>query len=105
MSDTAPLTPGRPAESLEMPEVSWLYRRIFTFALTAVCCGLVGYIVSRLTDAKDLRHVADMLLAIVILLVLVYILGCTATDLRRLGVALESKSIVGRWPPKAGGAP
>ena len=93
MSDVQ-ITP--PREALEMPEVSWTWRRVYVFALTAICCAGVGFIISKLGDPKDLRHIADGLLLIIILLVLVYILGCTATDLRRLGVALESKSIVGR---------
>ncbi|HUO23683.1 MAG TPA: hypothetical protein VMU59_14295 [Caulobacteraceae bacterium] len=94
---------GGPKEALEMPEVSWVWRRVYAFALTALMCALLYLLVARVQDAETLRYLATGLLLVIVLLVLVYVVGATVTDLRRLGAAVESKSLFGRFVRPPGG--
>lgn len=101
--------PPPPLSAAELPEVTWGWRRSFTFALTAVLCGLVGFVISQLARgtlqdhaAQGLEHVGWGCLVLIALLVLFYLGGATLTDIQRL-VALARDRVAMRAGP--GGAP
>lgn len=71
-----------------LPEVSWRYRRIYTYAVLLISHGLLAYVTSRLVEARPLMIIAILLIVEHVVMGLIYLAGATVTDLRRLAVAV-----------------
>lgn len=78
-----------------VPEVSWRFRRIYTYATLLITHALLFYVVHRLIEARPLLVIAVLLIAENVAMGLVYLAGATVTDLRKLAVAVR-----GDPPPK-----
>lgn len=81
-----------------VPEVSWTYRRIFTYAVLLISHAILLYTVHRLIEARPLLIIAVLLIAENVAMGLVYLAGATVTDLRKLTVAVRGHQSEG---PKA----
>lgn len=79
--DTAPL---------QLAEVRWTFRRWYTYLVTAVVCGLLAFVVSRLEDPTALKVIGLALIAQIALSQLLYLAGATVTDLARLASAVKA---------------
>ena len=77
-------------DASQLPGPTWLWRRVYTFVLTAVLCALVWRITEQVTDVGTLRMVASYSLGIIALLVFVYVAGATATDVVALVQAAKT---------------
>lgn len=80
---------------LQLAEVRWTFRRWFTYVLTAALCGLLAFVVHRLTDPTALKVIGLALVAQIALSQLLYLAGATATDLARLAAAVKSAASPG----------
>lgn len=94
-------------EASAMPEVNWLWRRVFVFALSICFCGLVWWIATRSSDIPTLREIARNSQWIILFCVFAYVMGASATDAVRLATALRStrKETVTTAPAGAAAAP
>lgn len=72
-----------------VPEVSWKFRRIYTYGVLLISHGILFYVVHRLIEARPLLFIAILLIAENIAMGLVYLAGATVTDLRKLTVAVR----------------
>lgn len=73
-----------------MPESQWLFRRVYTWTLTAVLLGLLGWIVWRMPPAL-LQLVALWLIGLIALVVTYYLLAPSAPELARLIAELRTR--------------
>jgi hypothetical protein len=99
--------PPAPLSAAELPEVTWLWRRFYTYALTLLLCALVGFVIHQLAiDARvaaaALERLGYGLLVLIALLILFYLGGATLTDIMRL-VAIGKDRVALRASP--GGPP
>ncbi|PZR32276.1 hypothetical protein [Caulobacter segnis] len=76
-------------KSVVVPEVSWKFRRIYTYAVLLISHGLLFFLVHRLIEARPLLIIAILLIAENVAMGLVYLAGATVTDLRKLTVAVR----------------
>jgi uncharacterized membrane protein YuzA (DUF378 family) len=67
-----------------LPEAHWTFRRYFTFALSAVCLALVGWIIHKLDDGGPLAGVAYCLIGLCALVVTYYLVAPSAEHIVRL---------------------
>jgi hypothetical protein len=81
---------ARAEGALPLAEVRWTFRRWYTYAITAVVCVLLGFIIHRLTDADALKFIGLALVALLALVQLTYLAGATVTDLARLAAAVKA---------------
>lgn len=81
MSEPAPL---------QLAEIRWTFRRIFTYLLTAIAAGLVGFVIHRLEDPEALKWIGLALVLLIAVVALLYLAGATATDLARLAAAVQA---------------
>ncbi len=72
-----------------LPEVTWVWRRVFTYCLTLICALLLAFIIHKLADVPSLRAIAFCLVGLIALQSLLYIAGATVTDLVRLARAVD----------------
>jgi hypothetical protein len=90
-------------EASALPEVSWTWRRLFAFALTAACLVLLGAIVWQLTAPtvmiplakvpgviEAMRWIAMGLIALLALLTFAYMAGATAMEWVQMMTAFRS---------------
>lgn len=75
-----------------LPEGQWLFRRIFTWSLTVVLLGLLGWIIWRM-PADGLQLVALWLIGLIALVVTYYLLAPSAAELARIFAEIR-----GRFP-------
>ncbi len=93
MSDPAPLP--------RLAEISWRYRRLFSFGLVAACCWLVRAIIFRTEDPAVLKALALALCGLIALVTLVYVTGALATDIARIVAMVKTARIITeKGPPK-----
>lgn len=68
-------------------EVRWLWRRIYTYAVTLLnSCGLVA-IIWRLNDPGALKWIGLALIAANVVMATLYLAGATVTDWAKLAAA------------------
>lgn len=83
---------------LPLAEVQWTWRRIYTYLVTAAACGLLAWIIHRLTDPQALKAIGLALIAFMSLAQLFYLGGATITDLARLAAAVKAGASPGDKP-------
>ncbi len=71
-------------------EVRWLWRRVYTYALTVLNCAGVGAIVWRLHDAQALKWLGLALVGANVVTATLYLAGATVTDWAKLAHAARS---------------
>lgn len=81
MSDAGPL---------QLAEVRWTWRRIFSIGLTVALVGLLVLVITRLSDPGALKAIALALAGLIGLVALLYIAGATTTDVARLIAAARA---------------
>ena len=103
MTESAMVKTVEHGEPSDIPSPSWRWRRVYTFALTALAMALVWRITERLDDIQTLKMVARYLCWIVMGLVFVYVAGATATDCVNMASVLRStrKVTTSSGPPPA----
>lgn len=67
-----------------LPEPSFRWRRILTFAAVGINSGLIGWAISKIDDARSLMWVALALVLSNVLFALLYMGGASASDLARI---------------------
>lgn len=72
-----------------IPEVSWKFRRIYTYATLLISHALIYVAATRLIEARPLLIVVTLLVIENVAMGLVYLGGATITDLRKLTVAVR----------------
>jgi len=74
MSDEAQSVP---ADLLQdpLPESTFFYRRIFSYAVSVVILALLGYIIHRMNDAAQLRMVASYLCVLLFCVITYYMIA------------------------------
>lgn len=90
MPDIATIRTVEHGEASDLPKITWFWRRVFVFLLTAALCALVWRVTERLTDVAALHDLARISLGIIALLVFAYVAGATATDCVSLVSALRT---------------
>jgi uncharacterized membrane protein YfcA len=73
-------------------EVSFKWRRVYTFALGALTAIGVGAIIAKLTDADALKWVAIALIVENVVVMGFYMAGASLVDWARLAAAWKGKA-------------
>ncbi|MFC3070507.1 hypothetical protein [Phenylobacterium soli] len=68
-------------------EVRWLWRRIFTYAATALNSAGIASVIWRLSDAGALKWIGLALVGANVALATLYLAGATVTDWAKLAAA------------------
>lgn len=84
-----------------LPEASFLYRRILTFAGCAIILALVAWALVR-TPPADMLAFAQTLLGVLVIWLLLYFAGASADDVGRL---VASVKLPAARPPPASPPP
>jgi hypothetical protein len=71
-------------------EVRWLWRRIYTYAVTVLNCAGVGAVIWRLNDALALKWLGLALIGANVVVATLYLAGATVTDWAKLAHAARS---------------
>jgi hypothetical protein len=82
--------PGRPPV-----EITWLWRRIFTYLASLTNAGLLAAVILKVRDPQGLAALGLALVAANVVLATLYLAGATVTDWARIAGAA-------RGPPKSG---
>lgn len=90
-------------EASDLPETNWLWRRVFTFALTAAMLLYAWRLSERVTDIATLRMALRYAFALLALLALLYLAGASTEAITRLLAAVKTtrKETVTSAPPPA----
>lgn len=73
-------------------EVRWLWRRIYTYAVTLLNCAGLGAVVLRLNNAEALKWVGLGLIGANVVVATLYLAGATVTDWAKLAHAARSSA-------------
>jgi len=71
-------------------EVRWLWRRIYTYAVTVLNAAGLGVIVCRVDSAEALKWLGLALIGANVVLATLYLAGATVTDWAKLAHAARS---------------
>jgi hypothetical protein len=71
-------------------EVRWLWRRIYTYAVTLLNCTGLGAIVWRLNSPEALKWLGLALIGANVVVATLYLAGATVTDWAKLAHAARS---------------
>ena len=71
-------------------EIRWLWRRIYTYAVTVLNCAGIGAIVLRLNSAEALKWMGLALIGANVVTATLYLAGATVTDWAKLAHAARS---------------
>jgi hypothetical protein len=71
-------------------EVRWLWRRIYTYAVTVLNCAGLSAIVWRLSSAEALKWLGLALIGANVVVATLYLAGATVTDWAKLAHAARS---------------
>jgi uncharacterized protein YybS (DUF2232 family) len=71
-------------------EVRWLWRRIYTYAVTVLNSAGLAVIVVRLDSAEALKWIALALIGANVVVATLYLAGATVTDWAKLAHAARS---------------
>lgn len=85
-----------------LKEIEWLWRRWWSFSVTAIGLAIVAFIVwslrqAGMTDAQAvaLQHIAYGLIGTVVFVGLIYVVGATAYELTQLVQAAKVQIAIG----------
>lgn len=90
------------AAAPKLADVQWTWRRVFAYSATAVNSLLIGFVIHALTEPDlhpmvgALQIIAVGLLLLQALLIVAYMMGATATDLRVIELARHTTTTVNR---------
>lgn len=103
MTEVATVRTVEHGDPSHIPVPSWVWRRWYTFALTAAAMALLWRLTERVEDIVTLRMVCRYLCWTVGGLVFVYVAGATATDCVNMVSVLKStrKETTAVGPPPA----
>ena len=68
-------------------EVTWLWRRIFTYLASLVNAGLLAAVIAKVKDPQGLATLGLALVAANVVLATLYLAGATVTDWARIAGA------------------
>ena len=68
-------------------EVTWLWRRIFTYLASLVNAGLLAAVIAKMKDPQGLAALGLALVAANVVLATLYLAGATVTDWARIAGA------------------
>jgi hypothetical protein len=71
-------------------EIRWLWRRVYTYAVTVLNCAGVGIIVCRVNSAETLKWLGLALVGANVVTATLYLAGATVTDWAKLAHAARS---------------
>jgi hypothetical protein len=71
-------------------EVRWLFRRIYTYAVTVMNCAGIGGVIWRLHDPQALKWLGLALVGANVVTATLYLAGATVTDWAKLAHAARS---------------
>ena len=71
-------------QAIRLPEVQWLYRRLFAFSGLFLAAGLLAFVIHKLDDPEALKNLGLAACSLIALMALLYLAGATVTDLARL---------------------
>lgn len=77
-------------EASDLPELDWVWRRAFVFALTAACCFGILWLTRNITDVATLKMTIKYLCWIIILLCMLYIAGASSEKIVQLVSAVRT---------------
>lgn len=80
------------------PEPQWLYRRIYTWSLTAAALILIAVAVA-LAPRADLQSIALALIVLIALLATLYLIAPSAPELAAIFRELRTRVSFDRRPP------
>lgn len=91
--------------SAQVPETSWLWRRLITFGVLIVAHGLIGFAVWWLKDPESLKWISLALVAECIIAETIYLTASTVTEWARLAAAVAPGLKIGLGGVSAGPTP
>lgn len=59
------------------PEPQWTFRRVYVWAVTALACGALGWIIARAPES-DLRELGLRITWLLLAVITIYLIGPTA---------------------------
>lgn len=74
----------------DLPEINWLWRRIFIFMVTMGAMGHVAWTAYRVTDVQTLRQTIFYDQGLIALMALLYIAGASSEAITRLVGAVRT---------------
>lgn len=77
------------AKPVEIPEVRWTWRRVFSFAALFLVAELMRQAIGRIDDPTSLRTIALSLNHTIWVVLFFYLCGPTVTDLARIIAAVR----------------
>lgn len=83
-----------------LAEVSWLWRRVFAFAMVLLNGLLLAEIMLRTADPEVLKPIGLGLIVLDGVVALAYLMGATVTDLARLELARRTTTTVTQGAPE-----
>ena len=76
-------------------EVTWLWRRIFTYLASLVNAGLLAAVIAKVKDPQGLATLGLALVAANVVLATLYLAGATVTDWARIAGAARGGAKTG----------
>jgi hypothetical protein len=76
-------------------EVTWLWRRIFTYLASLVNAGLLAAVIVKVKDPQGLAALGLSLVAANVVLATLYLAGATGTDWARIAGAARGEAKAG----------
>jgi len=88
--DNATIHTVEHGEVSELPETNWLWRRVFTFALTVALVVYLWWLTGKISDVATLRMALRYAFGIIALLALLYLAGASTEAIARLLAAVRT---------------
>jgi len=76
-------------------EITWLWRRIFTYLASLVNAGLLAAVIAKVKDPQGLATLGLALVAANVVLATLYLAGATVTDWARIAGAARGGAKTG----------
>ena len=85
-------------------EITWLWRRIFTYLASLVNAGLLAAVILKVRDPQGLAALGLALVAANVVLATLYLAGATVTDWARIAGAARGGAARGGGKAGEGGS-
>ncbi|MCA6287333.1 hypothetical protein [Phenylobacterium sp.] len=76
-------------------EITWLWRRIFTYLASLANAGLLAAVIAKVKDPQGLAALGLALVAANVVLATLYLAGATVTDWARIAGAARGEAKAG----------